>query len=414
MIDTLLERASQLVAHGRFEEAQKPLQEILAINPQLSDALGLLALCKSELRQHDEALTLIKQAISQQPDNDYYLYLHALFSLRKDDVKSAKSFINNAITFNPYNADYFGLLASIQLHQKDWQLALESADKGLAIDADNLTCLNSRSTALFKLDKKEEAFDTIQEALNQDPENDYTHANVGWGLLERGNHKQALEHFREALKLNPENALAKAGLVQGLKARYLFYRIFLKYVFWIGNLKGKLQWAVILGFYFGSRILRSVAEANPSLEPFITPILILYTLFAVSTWIITPLSNLFLRLNVYGRYALTEEETKSSNLVGISLATGLLGAILFLVTADFVYAMIAFFGITMMIPLSSIFAPTSKRSKNILLAYTCLLAFFGVGSIILQAMNGDAGALPMIYIFGIIGYGWVVNALLIR
>ena len=414
MIDTLLERASQLVEHGRFEEAQKPLQEILAINPQLADALALFALCKSELQQHDEALTLIKQAISQQPDNDYYLYLHSLFSLRKDDLKSAKSFINNAIAFNPYNADYFGLLASIHLNQKDWQLALENANKGLAIDPDNLTCLNVRSTALFKLDKKAEAFGTIQEALNQDPENDFTHANMGWGLLERGNHKQALEHFREALKLNPQNDLAKAGLVEGLKARYLFYRIFLKYVFWIGNLKGQLQWAVIIGFYVGSRILRGVAESNPSLEPFITPILILYTLFAVSTWIITPLSNLFLRLNVYGRYALTEEEIKSSNLVGISLALGLLGAVLFLVTADFLYAMIAFFGITMMIPLSSIFTPKSKRSKNILLAYTCLLAFFGVSAIVIHAMTGEAESLSMIYLLGIIGYGWVANALVIR
>jgi tetratricopeptide (TPR) repeat protein len=414
MIDTLLERASQLVAHGRYEEALKPLQEALAINPQMAEALALLALCKSELNQHPEALTLIQQAISQQPDNDYYLYLHALFSLRKEDIKSALSFINNAIAYNPYHADYFGLLASIQLHQKDWKLALESADKGLAIDPDNLTCLNVRSTALFKLDKKEEAFGTIQEALNQDPENDFTHANMGWGLLERDNHKQALEHFREALKLNPDNDLAKAGLVEGLKARYLFYRIFLKYVFWIGNLKGQLQWALIIGFYVGSRLLRGVAESNPSLEPFITPILILYTLFAVSTWIITPLSNLFLRLNVYGRYALTEEEIKSSNLVGVSLALGLVGAVLFLVTANFLYAMVAFFGITMMIPLSSIFAPKSKRSKNILIAYTCLLLFFGISSIIVHAMTGDAGSLPMIYIFGIIGYGWIANALLIR
>jgi tetratricopeptide (TPR) repeat protein len=414
MIESFLERASQLVDHKRYEEAEKNLKEVLAIDPINVEAIALMAVCKSERNQHEESITLIRQVISLQPDNDHFLYLHSLFSYRKDDLKEAKKFISNAISYNPYQADYFGLLASINLQQKDWQEALDNSNKGLEINSENLTCLNTRSTALFKLDKKEEAYATIQEALNQDPENDYSHANIGWGLLEKGEHKKALEHFREALKLNPENGNAKAGLVEGLKARYLFYRIFLKYAFWIGNLKGKLQWAVILGFYFGSRFLKLVAEKNPTLEPFITPIIVLYTLFALSTWIITPLSNLFLRLNVYGRYALTEEETKSSNLVGVSLAVGAVGAILYLFNQDILFAMIGFFGITMMIPLSSLFNPTKKRSKNILIGYTIFLTVVGFASIILQAMNGEAGIIPLVYIFGIIAYGWIANAFIIR
>ena len=414
MIESLLERASQLVALSRFNDAEKQLKDILALDPTRVEAISLLAICKSELKQHDEAISLIRQAISEQPDNDYFLYLHALFSFQKEDLKEAKKFISNAISYNPYQADYLGLLASINLNQKDWQLALENANKGLEIDSENLTCLNTRSTALFKLDKKEEAYSTIQEALNQDPENDYTHANIGWGMLEKGDDKKALEHFREALKLNPENANAKAGMVEALKARYLFYRLFLKYAFWIGNMKGKLQWAVILGFYFGSRFLRIIAEKNAALEPFITPIIVLYTLFALSTWIITPLSNLFLRLNVYGRYALTEEEIKSSNLVGVSLIIGLLGAIMYLFDPDILFAMIGFFGITMMIPLSSTFIPSKKKSKNILAAYAIFLALVGFTSIVLQAMNGEAGIVPLIYIFGVVAYGWIANAFLIK
>lgn len=342
MTDSLIERASQLIELSRYAEAEKYVKEVLTLDPSNVEAVVLLAVCKSEQGQHDKAIELIRQAISQQPDNDYHLYLHALFSFRKEDFKEAKKFIDNAISFNPLHADYFGLLASININQKDWQFALENANKGLSLDSENLTCLNLRSTALFKLDKKEEAYSTIQEALNQDPENDYTHTNVGWGQLEKGDHKKALEHFREALKLNPENESAKAGLVEGLKARYLFYRLFLKYAFWISNLKGKLQWVVILGFYFGSRFLNALADRNPSLEPFIKPIILAYTLFALSTWVITPLSNLFLRLNVYGRYALTKDEVKSSNLVAVSLTIGLVGVALYLFKSLDLYFMVAF------------------------------------------------------------------------
>jgi tetratricopeptide (TPR) repeat protein len=414
MTDSLIERASQLIELSRYSEAEKYVKEVLTLDPSNVEAVVLLAVCKSEQGQHDKAIELIRQAISQQPDNDYHLYLHALFSFRKEDFKEAKKFIDNAISFNPLHADYFGLLASININQKDWQFALESANKGLSLDSENLTCLNLRSTALFKLDKKEEAYSTIQEALTQDPENDYTHTNVGWGQLEKGDHKKALEHFREALKLNPENESAKAGLVEGLKARYLFYRIFLKYAFWISNLKGKLQWVVILGFYFGSRFLNTLADRNPSLEPFIKPIVIAYTLFALSTWVIAPLSNLFLRLNVYGRYALTKDEIKSSNLVAVSFTIGLIGVALYLFKSLDLFFMIAFFGITMMIPLSSIFRPTKKSSQKILIGYAIGLVVVGVSAILLQFTTSNAGIFPLIYFFGIVAYQFVANALLTR
>jgi tetratricopeptide (TPR) repeat protein len=414
MTETLFERASQLVEHKRYEDAEKHLKEILAVEPNHTNAIVLLALCRSELGKHKEAVAIIQQAVRQQSDNDYVLYLYALFLFRDDQVKEAEKIIKSALAFNPTKSGYFGLVAAINLQQKEWQEALDHANKGLALDAQDLTCLNIRSTALLKLNKKEEAYATIHEALNQDPENDFTHANTGWGMLEKGDHKKALEHFREALKLNPENDLAKAGLVEALKARYLFYRLFLKYALWISNLKGGAQWAVILGLYFGVRLLRSIAENNAAFAPFLYPIIFLYTLFAVSTWIIGPLSNLFLRLNVYGRYALTEDETESSNYVGISLGLGLLGFLMYLFTQNFVFMMLGIFGVSMMIPLATMFNPVKSSSKKILIAYTIALGVIGGFAMVQQSLTGDAGVLPVVYIFGIVAYQWIANALMIR
>ena len=414
MTETLLERASQLVEHKRYLDAEKHLKEILSAEPNHTHALILLSLCKSESGLNKEAIAIIKQALSQEPDNDNILYLYSLYLFKDDQFSEAEKFAKNAIAFNPQNSSYFGLLGSIHLNQKNWQDALDQANKGLELDPEDLTCLNIRSTSLMKLGKKEEAYSTIQEALYNDPENDFTHANTGWGLLERGDHKKALEHFREALKLNPENDYAKAGLVQGLKARYFFYRIFLKYVFWVGNMKGKLQWVVILGFYFGIKLLQSVSENNEALAPLINPIIFLYTLFAISTWIIGPLSNLFLRLNVYGRYALTEEEIKSSNFVGVSLLVGLLGFLSHLVIPDFTVLMIGFFGVTMMIPLSSMFHPIKKSSQQVLIAYTIGLGLVGILAIVQQLFTGESETLSYIYIFGVVAYQFVANAFVIR
>lgn len=414
MKNHLFERASQLVELGRYQEAEKYVLDILAAEPENTQALIMLAICKSNLKQADQAISIIRQVLAKSPDDEYVLYLYALFLLEKEEYKESEKFIKSAIAFNPQNADFFGLLANINLQQKDWQYALDNANKGLAIDPENLTCLNIRSTALFKLDRKEDAYETIEEALNYDPENDSTHSNIGWGLLEKGDQKKALEHFREALKINPENSIAKAGLVEALKARYFFYRIFLKYAFWIGNLKGGLQWGVIIGFYVGSRVLRMIADKNEAFAPFINPIIFLYTLFAVSTWIIAPLSNLFLRLNVYGRYALSREEIKSSNFVGIALLIGLAGFVMLLAVDNILFFMIGMFGITMMIPLSSMFNPQKERSKKILITYTLALAAVGLLGIVQLISTGTVGVTATIYLIGIFVYGWVANAMLIR
>ncbi|WP_333820973.1 tetratricopeptide repeat protein [Ohtaekwangia sp.] len=414
MIQSLLERAQQLVTQQRYKDAETALRSVLSIEPNNTTALALFAICLSEQDNQPEAIKVIQSAIGNESDNDYLLYLASLFYFKDDKPKEAEKFIRNAISYDPHNADYLGLLAGIKLSQKEWKEALEFANNGLENDPDNLQCLNARSTALYKLDKKEEAYSTIQEALNKDPENELTHTNIGWSLLEKGDHNKALEHFREALKINPNYAYAKAGLVEGLKARYWFYRIFLKYAFWISNFKNGGQWAVILGLYFGVKILRGIAASNETLGVFLYPIIYLYTAFAISTWVITPLSNLFLRLNVYGRYALTEEETNSSNFVGISLLLSIIGFIAYLFTGNFLFIMLGIFGIAMMIPLSSMYNPVKKSRQNILMIYAGILAFIGFGAMYEFISTDEVGVLAPVFIFGVVIYQWVANALIMR
>jgi tetratricopeptide (TPR) repeat protein len=413
-ISPLLERANQLIQLQRYDDALKHLKDVLSQDPNQIEALALYAICQAELNNLDEAVRGIQTCISQQPDNDYFLYLYSLFLFKQEKLKEAEKYICNAISFQPNVADYFGLLSLIHLSKKDWQDALDNANKGLEIDSENLTCLNARSTALFKLDKKEEGYSTIKEALLQDPENPATHTNIGWAMLQHGDHNKALEHFREALKLDPNYAYAKAGLVEGLKARYWFYRMFLKYAFWLNSMKAKGQWIVILGLFFGVRILRGLAAMNEALSMVITPVIYLYFAFAISTWIIEPLSNLFLRLNIYGRFALTEKEIQSSTYVGISLAVGLAGGLAYLINPDFLFVMILIYGVSMMIPLASMFNPVKEKSQKILISYTVVLGLIGLSAIGQQAIMHEAGLLSTIYLFGLIAYQWFANAIMIR
>ncbi|HZY81638.1 MAG TPA: tetratricopeptide repeat protein [Cyclobacteriaceae bacterium] len=414
MTDQIIQRATLLIEHKRFEEAERELRILLASDPNHPYALALLGLSKTELGKHDEAVGYLKQALGQQPDNSYFLYLLGLVQLRKDNIKEAEKYLLSAISYDPHNANYFGTVALIKLQETQWEDALTYANRGLQVDPENLVCLNARSTALLKLDRKEESYETIKEALHNDPHNSYTHANLGWGLLERGDYQKALESFREALKLDPENEHAKAGLVEALKARYWFYRVFLKYSFWMSNMSSKYQWFFILGLWFGVRLLNGLSKSNPGLEPFVTPIIYLYMAFALSTWILEPISNLFLRLNVYGRYALNEEQMKASTFTGIGFAITILGLIglLFTSTGTFVY--MAFYGVGVMVLCSAMFKPSVKSKRMIAMALAIGLCLVGFLFLLIEFGGGNAGLLLSIFLIGTVAYQFVINALISR
>jgi tetratricopeptide (TPR) repeat protein len=414
MTEQIIQRATLLIEHRRFEDAERELRVILNSEPNHPYALALIGLSRTELGKHDEGLDYLRQAIGHQPDNPYFLYLVGLIYLRKDNLKEAQKFLLSALSLDPHNADYFGVIALIKLQETQWDEALTYANRGLQADPENLVCLNARSTALLKLDRKEESYQTIKEALQNDPHNSYTHANLGWGLLEKGEHVKALESFREALKLDPENAHAKAGLVEALKAKYWFYRVFLRYVFWMTNKNAKYQWIFIIGLWFLVRMLNSLADSNPAIAPYVNPIVYLYAIFAISTWILEPLSNLFLRLNVYGRYALTPDQTRASTFTGIGFLLTLAGLAGLVLTDVGTFLYLIFYGIGFMILCSSMFKPTVKSKRAIAMALAIGLSVIGFLFLLIEFGGGQAGLLLMIFVWGTIIYQFALNALITR
>ena len=238
-----------------------------------------------------------------------------------------------------------------------------------------------------------------------------THATYGWTLLESGNHKKALEHFREALRLDPNLEFARSGMATALRASNLPYRLFLRYAFWMSNLSSRYQWGFIIGFYLVFRFLRGLAERSEALRPFLYPILILLALVAFSSWIITPLSNLFLRLNPYGKFLLDKDEIRSSNLVGFSLLLGLMGFLLYGIL-DERFLALGVYGLTMMPLLGTMFAPQKGRG---LMIYTIAMGLVGLFGLYQIFSSGELfNLVSTVYIFGFVAYQWIANFLFIK
>lgn len=408
-----LDRARLLMAQERFDLAEKELTQALGADPDDALAHALFGLCLARRKEFHQATQEARWAIRAAPDLPFAHYVLALIFHDRDRPEEAERAIEEAIRLDPEDADYRALLANIRYVQRRWDASLQAAEEGLALNPEHTECLNTRAMALVKLGRRQEAEEVIADALAQEPDNAFSHANQGWALLEKGDHRKALEHFREALRLNPNLEWARQGIVEALKARYLIYRLMLWYFLWMSKLGVKAQWALVIGGFLGFRALRGVAKSNPDLAPFIWPVLGLYMAFALLTWLADPLFNLLLRLNRFGRLALSRDQIVASNWVGGCLVGGLAAAAAWLVTGVGVLLLgVVFFGL-LIIPIAGTFKCQPGWPRTAMGAYTALLAGWGLAGLALLFVVPLLALVCLgLFLLGAILSEWVANGLI--
>jgi tetratricopeptide (TPR) repeat protein len=402
-------RAQFFINSRRFDEAENQLKQSLAQNPHDADSLNLLAYCCMMQNKYKEALAHIDNAIGYDPTNGRHFYIRAFIKYEDSDYKTAESNILEAIKLDPLEPEYFSLLANIRIHNANFKEALDAANNGLSIDAENLSCLNARTIALLKLKKADAAYATIEKALNYNPSDSQTHTTFGYALLENGESQLSLVHFREALRLSPGNESARRGIIEAMKSRYLVYRLFLRYAFWLSRLKGNVQWGFIIGLYILIRIIDSVADHNPGVAPFLYPVIYLYTTFVVFTWLIMPLSNLFLQLNKFGRFALNKTEKFYAKMIGFLLSGAIVSVVCLLLLQQAFFFNIAIVSVTLCLPMAAMQHIVRKEHLRGMWALVGFMALVGIAMTIFTAMGRTGGPLFMIYIFSALGSQILAN-----
>lgn len=368
-----LERSTLLLEQGRFDLAEKELRRRLTEDHQDSLAHALLAFCLMKQERLPEAEREAREAVALDPDEAFSHYRLGQVLNHRDRPDQAAAAFQEAIRLDPEDADYPAALASIRVQQRRWDEALAAAEQGLQLDPDHDGCTNLRAMILTHTGKTDEAHSTLDGALARDPDNAFTHANRGWTLLRESRPVQAIEHFREALRLDPSMEYARIGIVEAMKARNPIYRPILRFFLWMGSLQGRSQMWMIFGLFFGMRLLRQVARSQPSLAPFLYPVIFLYLAFVLLTWVADPLFNLLLRLDRFGRLALSREQLQASNWFGAVLGLALVALAAGLVTGSEPLLLVALGAAALILPVTAIFRCQPGWPRRIMAGYTALL-----------------------------------------
>jgi tetratricopeptide (TPR) repeat protein len=407
-----LARAQLLYHQSRYALAEQEVRRVLGEAPHEPGAHALLALCLAKQEKLDEAQREAEQAIVLAPDWAYTHYCRSVVLEHRKRFADAEKSIREAVRLEPLDPDYHAQLAMTLFQQGKWREAFDAAMEGLSHDAEHEACSHLRTMALTKLGRQSEAVASVDAVLARDPDDALAHTNKGWALLHQRKPCEALEHFREALRIAPTFEYAQHGIVEALKARNPVYRWMLVYFLWMARLSNRARWGVIIGGYIAYRFLASVARNHPEWQPWIAPLLLAYLVFALLTWFAYPLFNLLLRLNKFGRYALSRDQRTASNWFGACLAL-FVCAVAANIAWDLPLAfLVAGFALGMALPLVTIYQCDEGWPRQRMTAFAGAMALVGVAAISSAALNMPvAETLVWLFVIGFIATPWLANYL---
>lgn len=396
-----VDRAFLFYEHHHYGQAEAELRLVLANEPQHPIALALLALCLMHLRRYGEATDAAQRAIRLDATLPFGFYALAHVWAARHRLIEAGEAIAQAIRLDSERVEFFSLQAAIAFDQTEWHAALMAAERGLQLNPDHLGCTNLRAMSLVKLDRVHEAVDSIEQALSRHPDNASIHANHGWALLQQSRPVEAMYAFREALRLEPHLEWARQGVVQALKARNPLYQLLLSYFLWMSRLSLRTKGLIVVLGWLLAQLLE--------------PLLWVYLLFVFLTWVADSLTTLLLRLDRYGRLALSERDIRASNWVGglllVALASLSLGLWLqtpILVINSLVWAVL-------IIPVSAIFYCAAGMPRRTMTLYTLILAAIGLGGLAIASLQGlgtIATSVLLIFLLGAFVSSILANILL--
>lgn len=245
-----VERARTALQLRRPDAAEREARGVLAHDPQDPAAHALLALAVSALDRPDEALAEASEAVRLAPDAWFPHFVAGHILLRANRAREGLQAAWAALRIAPERAPAWELAARLHLKLKQWWLAAQAAQWGLAHNPQDSDLASLESLALTELANAPEAMALAADAVRRDPEQPLAHLAAGHAALVARDPGAAAQEFREALRLDPGNEHAVQWLVVALKQGDPVFRVLFRGLRGIGKRRLILPiglWVILFG-----------------------------------------------------------------------------------------------------------------------------------------------------------------------
>jgi Tfp pilus assembly protein PilF len=215
--DQELEEITAKVRAGRIDEALGSLKEKAAKHPEWSPVQLILARLLFAANQAAPGRRALEQAAVEAPDHPEVYLTFGSLAINEGRLSDARLNFENVLALagagrgdadklSTFRREAFAGLAAVAESREDWKLAETRLRAVLELDSKNGLARQRLGVVLFRLDKKEDAFAALTQAVQDNPA--LEPASVSMALLstQKGDLKKAEEWFDYGHKVDPKSA----------------------------------------------------------------------------------------------------------------------------------------------------------------------------------------------------------------
>jgi Flp pilus assembly protein TadD len=190
----VLDRGALLHRQGNLREAESIYRQVLAAEPNNSDALNLLGVLAMQAGKLEASVELIQRAISVRPVSHYYRNLGLVLSAMSRFAEAAAA-QRKCLEMDPMSLAANVALGQALLDMDQSQQAVMAYQRCLSLKPGEPASLLGLGCALYQTGELEESVTRLEQAIQIDPNLPAAHTNLGLVLLTLGNFERGWPEF---------------------------------------------------------------------------------------------------------------------------------------------------------------------------------------------------------------------------
>jgi protein O-GlcNAc transferase len=211
-IPETLAMAVQYHQAGQWQAAERLYRQILAVEPDHVDALGLLGVIAFQAGKHQDAVEYLGRAIALRGTEAALHFNLGCAHRAQGKLDEAIACYRRAVALKPDFAEAHNNLGLALKDQRKLDEAAASFRLAVALKPDLSAAYNNLGIALMDQGKLAEAVAAFRHVLGLRPDDAEAYGNLGATLKEQGKLDEAVTCIRQALALDPNFAEAHNNL----------------------------------------------------------------------------------------------------------------------------------------------------------------------------------------------------------
>lgn len=204
------------------DEAVSVLQQALTLDPQSQQARYNLALALWRSKKGDDALGVLDPSLQATPSEsgsngteDAFVLAAEIYE-SKNDTPRAVELLRKSIALNPRHLQTYLSFATVCNDHTAYQVGIDMLNLGIAAIGQSAQLYSARGVLYAQLGNFKQAMDDFETADRIDPSLSASRVAEGVTLAQTHDYASAVAHFRKEAQRHPENALNQYLLAETL------------------------------------------------------------------------------------------------------------------------------------------------------------------------------------------------------